>query len=578
MLARKHEPTNKGGANLAAGRHALHNRKTARQDVAEVFSLLSQLLEHSHPTQRHFSAKQSGEKDKNADFRPEPGKGTAHGLPGVTVSRVTAHDHTKLGLTVDIFAGNHPARMVESAPFSGKSTVEHTRTAPAQIPASARGNGSSIARTKHAGQRRGVPGQKTISGSPDFAKISVSARDNGSPAPEHSLSTTTGVSHPVVIQVSDPAQESPTFSLGRTPHQHGDPSRPRIVKTPDTGLPQVEMAVRKPPLTHSKGKYTRVRKNPRFYATSRATQAVGGHVDKTAHPTPAPKHENSEAHDMPVHDMPVKGNQAPGRAEVSIPTDNSPTISAAHKGAPETAIAVNMPFRPPARSLAPRQMHNNLGPSEWVEGKTQSATKLYDKTARQGHEAQPAIGPDPMTRVETPHEDDEKHETRADPTDFVQPVQVARHGVTAHLSPMGAPRIPHAHQQAILTQVTDTLIRTRGKSVDISLDPAELGKVRMSIHHSDTAIAVHVIADRPETLDLLRRNSALLQTELVQMGFQDVGFSFSRDNGSRNSPNTYPLSTEISEVVGATNAFKAGEPSTQPVPDKDTGHALDLRL
>jgi flagellar hook-length control protein FliK len=62
--------------------------------------------------------------------------------------------------------------------------------------------------------------------------------------------------------------------------------------------------------------------------------------------------------------------------------------------------------------------------------------------------------------------------------------------------------------------------------VEISLSPEELGKVRMSLLGGEGQMTVQIVAERPETLDLLRRHIDMLASELRQQGFTDLSFSF----------------------------------------------------
>ncbi|WP_386733392.1 flagellar hook-length control protein FliK [Lutimaribacter marinistellae] len=62
--------------------------------------------------------------------------------------------------------------------------------------------------------------------------------------------------------------------------------------------------------------------------------------------------------------------------------------------------------------------------------------------------------------------------------------------------------------------------------MDIALNPEELGRVRMSIVTRDDAITLHLGAERPETLELLRRNIAELASAFREIGYGSVDFTF----------------------------------------------------
>ncbi|MBF9045785.1 hypothetical protein LSUCC0031_01525 [Rhodobacterales bacterium LSUCC0031] len=57
-----------------------------------------------------------------------------------------------------------------------------------------------------------------------------------------------------------------------------------------------------------------------------------------------------------------------------------------------------------------------------------------------------------------------------------------------------------------------------GAPVDIALDPPELGRVRLSIVEVNGALSVSIMAERPETADLMRRHLSLLADEFARQG------------------------------------------------------------
>lgn len=71
------------------------------------------------------------------------------------------------------------------------------------------------------------------------------------------------------------------------------------------------------------------------------------------------------------------------------------------------------------------------------------------------------------------------------------------------------------------------------KSVEIRLNPAELGRVRINLQTNDTGVVVVVLADRPETLDLMRRHTDILAQEFQQIGYGAAEFSFGQGSDAR---------------------------------------------
>jgi len=79
----------------------------------------------------------------------------------------------------------------------------------------------------------------------------------------------------------------------------------------------------------------------------------------------------------------------------------------------------------------------------------------------------------------------------------------------------------------VLTQLVAAIQRAPGeKNLDLTLNPAELGRVRISLAHGDAGIVVTIIAERPETLDLMRRHAETLAQDFLGMGYGRAEFNF----------------------------------------------------
>ena len=62
--------------------------------------------------------------------------------------------------------------------------------------------------------------------------------------------------------------------------------------------------------------------------------------------------------------------------------------------------------------------------------------------------------------------------------------------------------------------------------VELVLSPAELGQLRFEIHHRGDQVQIVLSAERPETLDLLRRNSEQLLADFRNAGFAGASLAF----------------------------------------------------
>ncbi|RRH67611.1 flagellar hook-length control protein FliK [Falsigemmobacter faecalis] len=85
-------------------------------------------------------------------------------------------------------------------------------------------------------------------------------------------------------------------------------------------------------------------------------------------------------------------------------------------------------------------------------------------------------------------------------------------------------------------QVLTALRKLENDAIELQLDPPELGGVRIVIRTDGELAHVRLAADRPETMDLLRRSRSDLEEGLNGQGFSQVSFSFDRTGNGGNGP------------------------------------------
>ncbi|WP_353473553.1 flagellar hook-length control protein FliK [Salipiger sp. H15] len=93
--------------------------------------------------------------------------------------------------------------------------------------------------------------------------------------------------------------------------------------------------------------------------------------------------------------------------------------------------------------------------------------------------------------------------------------------------------VPRNVPMSPLRQVAEAIVAGAEGEVDIRLEPEELGRVRFHIQLTDHGVALHVSADRPETLEMLRRNVDQLARYLSESDIQSSNFSFSGERRGR---------------------------------------------
>ena len=156
--------------------------------------------------------------------------------------------------------------------------------------------------------------------------------------------------------------------------------------------------------------------------------------------------------------------------------------------------------------------------------------------------------------------------------DAPQPLNDARPAGPAATLPAAGP----ADQTPRLSpQIVDAIRQTRDGTVDLSLSPEELGRVRLVLHGTDASIQVSVQTERPETLDLLRRHIGQLQADLTALGYKDVAFNFGQA-GAGNTGSAIPV-----DATALSGDDPADLPAAaQPVARNSAGASrrLDLRL
>lgn len=115
--------------------------------------------------------------------------------------------------------------------------------------------------------------------------------------------------------------------------------------------------------------------------------------------------------------------------------------------------------------------------------------------------------------------------------------------------------------------------RHHGNTVEVRLDPPELGHVRLTLGGLDGAVQISISADQPETLELMRRHADLLMREFRDMGFNGAAIDFGAGHRDPDAP-----------VQTAAHDAEAPPPdaevsSANPAPSHSSpGARLDIRF
>ncbi|MCC0078377.1 MAG: flagellar hook-length control protein FliK [Rhodobacter sp.] len=111
---------------------------------------------------------------------------------------------------------------------------------------------------------------------------------------------------------------------------------------------------------------------------------------------------------------------------------------------------------------------------------------------------------------------------------------------TAHAPTLASPgSAPLADTlRHVPAQIAAAMPERDGPGFDLRLDPEELGPVRLKLISHDQGSLLVVHAERPETLDLMRRHIGALETDLRALGHTQVSLRF--DGGQSGQGQTPP--------------------------------------
>ncbi len=130
------------------------------------------------------------------------------------------------------------------------------------------------------------------------------------------------------------------------------------------------------------------------------------------------------------------------------------------------------------------------------------------------------------------------------------------------------PGQPQTAEAKIALQISTAISNTSKDTVEIRLDPPELGRVIISITQSESGLSATVTSEKAEISDLLRRHAELLSRELAKSGFSDASLEFSHHDHQQNRPtfeegkarpsSVSPEHAEVASTIGAALQSQSG--------------------
>lgn len=207
-------------------------------------------------------------------------------------------------------------------------------------------------------------------------------------------------------------------------------------------------------------------------------------------------------------------------AQVSVPTPPpaAPT-PAIEPPQPEAEVELELaPTVPPKRGFAPTDMQ--------VRVRTSAAAQKIDL-----RDMQP--GGDFFRNANLSAPSFMEQQTEAELSEMTFTGSTAEARVQSSSYTAQAVQMTRAETAAVVRQVADQIPRlSQTGTVEIALSPDELGSVRMQMVQGESGLTVVVQAERPETLDLMRRNIDQLAQDLAEAGYENTAFEFADGDGS----------------------------------------------
>lgn len=283
----------------------------------------------------------------------------------------------------------------------------------------------------------------------------------------------------------------------------------------------------------------------------------------------------------------AQSENAPAHARVTLQGLES-VPSTATTAAPQTTVLATPPY---AASADPQSLtvQRTVGRGDPRQSDDRRATTALGAAASRAVDTlASAQGQGPQTPpvaasagfVSNPLEE-RKVNVFADPEGehmFGKEADVAMTGTTERSAPSGptapTPSVSRPETpQAVVRQIIESMARSSASTWEVQLQPEELGRVRMTMTATEAGMAVTVLADRPETLDLMRRHIDLLEKSLNELGYEETSFTFSERGESDRDDADAQSQSEPPTLVA--EADEAARPVTHP---DNTGPAQGLDL
>ena len=276
-------------------------------------------------------------------------------------------------------------------------------------------------------------------------------------------------------------------------------------------------------------------------------------------------------------DQPALGSVRSRPADSGSRAVKAPPVAAVESGsgAPEPTATKSVPSEPSGRAgVVPASPAGPFHSTRYSEGRNRAPTHTVATPSATRVVAEAPVAAKPVRMDATtavPAEREGLFQKHVEGSDGL----TAQGGIAPSAShPPVALRAEATRLPA--PQIAETLVRHADRGVEVTLNPEELGKVRMALSTADGSLTLTITGDRQETLDLMRRHIDGLAQEFRRMGFDSVGFDFRHAGGGNRGPG--PQGTPVGDLTEPEASEAAAAPRPAPQPQRIAGTGLDIRI
>ncbi len=116
-------------------------------------------------------------------------------------------------------------------------------------------------------------------------------------------------------------------------------------------------------------------------------------------------------------------------------------------------------------------------------------------------------------------------------------------------------------------------VRAGSGTIEIALSPEELGRVSITLNGREDGMVLTIAAERPETLDLMRRHLAVLEAEFQSIGYGDISFDLNTSDDAQDDT-AQPKASDY----GVSHSTEPDTPNVPIIPRNLSGRGIDMRL